>query len=104
MSRDILLSFELSKLFEKGQSGKMIEQELSQRSENELLDEFKKIELYPIFDAFFIGFMIGIVVFGIVASAWGFLLLIPLFLIHLFLKKTKRYEALKKEIASRNLR
>jgi hypothetical protein len=101
--RDILLSFEKSKLFEKGKSGKMNEQELSQLSDNELLEEFKKIVPSPIFDAFFIGFLVGIVVFGITVSAWGFTILIPLFLVYLFLKKAKRYEALKKELASRNL-
>ncbi len=100
---DILLSFEISKLFEKEKSGKMNEQDLSQRSDHELLEEFKKIKPSPIFDAFFIGFLIGIVVFGITVSAWGFPILIPLFLVYLFLKKSKRYEALKKEIASRNL-
>lgn len=82
----------------------MNEQELSQLSDNELLAEFKKIAPSPIFDAFFIGFMIGIVVFGVTVSAWGFPILIPLFLVYLFLKKAKRYEAIKKEIASRNLR
>ena len=103
MIHDILLSLETSKLFEKGKSGKMNEQELSQLRDNELLEEFKKIVPSPIFDAFFIGFLIGIVVFGITVSAWGFPILIPLFSVYLFLKKGKKYEALKKELASRNL-
>jgi hypothetical protein len=81
----------------------MNQQELSQLSDNELREEFRKITPSPMFDAFFIGFLLGIVVFGIAVSAWGFTLLIPLFLIHLFLKKGKRYEALKKELALRNL-
>jgi hypothetical protein len=81
----------------------MNQQELSQLSDNELREEFRKITPSPMYDAFFIGFLLGIVVFGIAVSAWGFTLLIPLFLIHLFLKKGKRYEALKKELALRNL-
>ncbi len=97
------MSFEIRKLFEKENSGKMNEQDLSPRSDHELLEEFKKITPSPIVDAFFIGFLIGIVVFGIVVSAWGFPILIPVFLIYLFLKKSKRYDALKKELASRNL-
>ncbi len=81
----------------------MNEQELSQLSDNELREEFRKITPSPIFDAFFIGFQIGIVIFGIAVSAWGFVLLVPVFLIHLFLRKAKRYEALKKELESRKL-
>lgn len=86
------------------ESGKMNQQELFQLSDNELLDEFRKITPSPVFDAFFIGFLIGIVVFGIAVSAWGFIIIIPLFLIYLFLKKATRYEALKKELDARNLR
>lgn len=82
----------------------MNQQEPSQLSDTELLEEFKKITPSPIFDAFFIGFLIGIVVFGIAVNAWGFITLIPLFLIYLFLKKGKRYEALKRELEARRLR
>lgn len=81
----------------------MSQQDLSQLSDNELREEFKRITPSPIFDAFFIGLLIGIVAFGVAVSAWGFTVLIPLFLIYLFLKKAKRYEALKKELQSRNL-
>ncbi len=84
--------------------GKMNQQELTQLSDDELLVELKKITPSPLFDAFFIGLLIGIVAFGVAANAWGFSLIVPLFLIYLFLKKSKRYEALKKEIESRKLR
>lgn len=40
-------------------------------------------------DAFFIGFLVGILIFGAAASSWGFTALIPLFLIYVFLKKSK---------------
>jgi hypothetical protein len=82
----------------------MNQQELSQLSDNELLEEFRKIKPSPMMDAFFIGFLIGIIIFSIAVSAWGFITLLPLFLIYLFLKKAKRYEALKKELEKRNLR
>ncbi len=77
--------------------------DLSQLNDEELLAEFKKIKPSPLFDAFFIGFLIGILIFGAVAGAWGFTFLIPLFLIYLFLKKPKRYNALKKELDKRNI-
>ena len=81
----------------------MNQQELSQFTDQELLAEAKKIKPSPIIDAFFIGFLVGIIIFGIAAKAWGFFLLIPLFLIYVFLKKSKRYDALKKELKARNL-
>jgi hypothetical protein len=82
----------------------MSKKDVSQLNDQALLDEFKSMKPNPIFDAFFIGFLIGIMIFGAAASAWGFTFLIPLFLIYLFLKKPKRYNALKKEIEKRNLK
>lgn len=81
----------------------MNQKELSQLSDEELLEEATKIKPSPIFDAFFIGVLIGIIIYGIAANGWGFLILIPLFLIYLFLQKPKRYQALKKELKERGL-
>jgi hypothetical protein len=77
--------------------------DLSQLSDEELLNEAKANKPSPIFDAFFIGFLVGIIIFGVAASAFGFFLLIPLFLIYIMLKKPKRYEALKREMGKRGL-
>jgi hypothetical protein len=81
----------------------MSQEELSQLSDEELLEAAKANKPSPMIDAFFIGFLAGIIVFSVVANAWGFFTLIPLFLIYLFLKKPKQYEALKKELKERNL-
>lgn len=81
----------------------MDQKELSQLSDAELREEFEKIKPSPLIDAFFIGFLIGIVIFSVAASTWGFLTLIPLFIIYVFLKKSKRYDALKAELEKRNL-
>ena len=81
----------------------MDEQELSKLSDEELLDEFRGIKPSPTIDAFFIGILVGILIFGAAANAWGFLFVLPLFLIYLFLKKSRRYEVLKKELRNRNL-
>ena len=40
----------------------------------------------------------SVLIYGAVANSWGFLFLLPLYLIYLFLKKPKRYEALRKEV------
>lgn len=79
-------------------------QDVSRLSDDELREEFRKIVPSPIFDAFFIGFLIGIIIFGVVTKGWGFFMLIPLFLIRVFLRKGARHEALKKEIEARNSR
>ncbi len=81
----------------------MNQKELSQLSDKELLEVAEKNKPSPLIDAFFIGFLIGIIIFSVATSSWGFFTLIPLFLIYLFLKKPKRYEALKKELKERNL-
>jgi hypothetical protein len=81
----------------------MNQKELSKLSDEELLEAAKNLKPSPIIDAFFIGFLIGIIIYGVAANAWGFLTLIPLFLIYLFLKKPKQNEALKKELKNRNL-
>ncbi len=75
----------------------------SQLSDKELLEEAEKIKPSPLIDAFFIGFLVGIIIYCLDANTWGFLTLIPLFVIYGLLKKPKRYEALKKELKARNL-
>lgn len=77
--------------------------ELSQLNDKELLEFAKQNKPSPIIDAFFIGFLVGIIIYGAVSNAWGFVVIIPLYLIYLLLKKPKRYEALKIELEKRNL-
>ena len=81
----------------------MNQKELSQITDEELLELVKQNKPSPIFDAFFIGFLVGILVYGAAANAWGFIILLPLFLIYVFLKKPKRYKSLKNEMEKRNL-
>lgn len=77
--------------------------QLSQLSDEELLKVAEQNKPSPKTDAFIIGFLIGIILFGAVVNAWGFFMIVPLFLIYLFLKKPKKYQALKKELRSRGL-
>ena len=82
----------------------MNQNELSQLSDKELLEVAKNNKPAPIIDAFFIGFLVGIIIYSTAANTWGFLTLIPLYLIYIFLKKPKKYEALKQELEKRNLK
>lgn len=81
----------------------MNQKELSELTDKELLEAVKNNKPSPIIDAFFIGFLVGIIIYGAAANAWGFIILLPLFLMYMLLKKPKRYEALKKEMEKRNV-
>jgi hypothetical protein len=81
----------------------MNQKELSQLTDQELLELAKNNKPSPIIDAFFIGFLVGIIIYSVAANGWGLFTLIPLFLIYIFLKKPKKYEAMKKELKERNL-
>lgn len=72
-------------------------------SDAELLEFARQNKPSPLFDAFFIGFLIGILVFAAAVSGWGLFMLIPLFLIRQFLKKPKRHEALMAEMRKRGM-
>ena len=69
----------------------------------ELLEASKKFKPTPVLDAFLIGFLVGIIIYGVAASTWGFLALIPLTIIYLLLKKPKQYRALQNELKKRQL-
>lgn len=81
----------------------MEQKDLSQLTDKELLEAVKNNKPSPIIDAFFIGFLVGVIIYSVVVNSWGFLTLIPLYLIYIFLKKPKKYEALKNELERRNL-
>lgn len=51
---------------------------LSQLSDEELLKMAENNKPNPVLDAFLIGFLVGIIIYGVAANAWGFLFIIPL--------------------------
>ena len=81
----------------------MNQKELSHLTDEELLEVAKNNKPSPIIDAFFIGFLVGIIIYSVAANTWGILTLIPLYIMYRFLKKPKQYEALQKELKERNL-
>jgi hypothetical protein len=72
-------------------------------TDDQLLEAAKNMRPSPWTDAFLIGFLAGVIIYGVAANAKGFMLLIPLFLIYLFLKKPRQYKALQEELRKRNL-
>lgn len=83
----------------------MVNKELSALTDQELLEEAKKIKSFSIRNAFIVGFLIGIVVFSIFKSTFGFLMLIPLYFIHKLINdpKSKRLKELEILIKQRKL-
>lgn len=81
----------------------MNQKEVAALTDQELQEAAKKLKPTPIVDAFFIGFLVGIVIFSVAVNRWGFLTLIPLVLMYRLLKKPKHYEALNDELKKRGL-
>jgi len=81
----------------------MNQKELSELTDQELLDEAKKMKSNSIINAFFIGFLIGIVIYSIAVNNLGFFTLIPLFLAYKLIN-SKQNKALEKLLKEQNLK
>lgn len=73
-------------------------------SDQELLDLAKKAKSNSITNALFIGALAGIIIYSIVKNSYGFITLIPLFMIYKLVGKPVKDEALNQELTKRNLR
>lgn len=83
----------------------MVNKELSALTDQELMEEAKKMKSFSVTNAFLIGFLFGILLFSIFKSTFGFLMLIPLYFIHKLINdpKSKRLRELDILIKQRNL-
>ena len=82
----------------------MTHKELSELSDQELLDKAKKLKSSDITNAVLIGFMIGIIIYSILKNSIGFFTLIPLFFVFKIFNKSKNNEALLRLLKERNLK
>lgn len=78
---------------------------LSELTDQELLQEAKKMKSTSITNAALIGFLIGIVFYSVIKNSLGFLTLIPLFLAYKLINNSK-YNKLELEniLKERNLK
>jgi type IV secretory pathway VirB3-like protein len=82
----------------------MIQKKLAELTDEELLDEAKKIKSTNITNAVLIGFLMGIVFYSIVKNSWGFVTLIPLYFVYkLFNKSNHNKKELENVLRERNL-
>jgi len=82
----------------------MTQEELSKLTDQELLNEAKKMKSTSITNAVLIGFMIGIIIYSIMKNSIGFFTLIPLFFVYKIYNGPKNYDALKKLLKERDLK
>lgn len=83
----------------------MKEKKLSELTDQELLQEAKKMKSTAITNAVLIGSLIGIIIFSVIKSSLGFLTLIPLFLVYKLINNSKRdSKALEDLLKERNLK
>ena len=84
----------------------MTQKELSEFTDQELLDEAKKMKTFSITNALIIGFLMGIIVYSFAKNSWGLLTLIPLYFTYKLVNdpKNKRNKNLKILLKERNLK
>ena len=67
----------------------MNQKKLSELTDQELLQEAKKIKSTYITNAFFVGFLLAIVFFSVIKNTWGLVTLIPLYFAYKLINKSK---------------
>ena len=84
----------------------MDQKEYSDMSEEELLEEAKKMKSFSITNALLIGFLLGVIFFSIVKNSWGMLTLIPLYFIFKMINdpKNKKIKELQSILKERNIK
>ena len=85
---------------------KMNQKELSELTDQELLDEAKEMKSFSFTNALIIGFLMGVVFYSVVKNTWGIFTIIPLFFVYKLINdpKNKRYKELEKLLKERNLK
>lgn len=82
----------------------MPQKELSELTDQELLEEAKKQKPAPIVSALLIGFLIGIIIYSILKNSVGFFTLIPLFFVYKMFKNSNSNKDLERLLKETNLK
>jgi hypothetical protein len=84
----------------------MEQKEYTKMTDQELLDEAKKMKSFSTTNALLIGFLAGVIVFSFVKNSWGMLTLIPLFFIYKLVNdpKNRKVKELQNLFNERNLK
>ena len=84
----------------------MEQKEYSQFTDQEILDEAKKLKSFAMTNALFIGILGGIILFSIFKNSWGMLTLIPLYFIYKLVSdpRNKKAEEIQRNLKERKLK
>jgi type IV secretory pathway VirB3-like protein len=83
----------------------MEQKQLSELTDQELLQQAKKIKSASITNAVLIGVLAGIIFYSIIKNSWGLLTLIPLFFIYKLVNNSKHdSKELESILKERNLK
>ena len=84
----------------------MDKKEYTQITDQELLEEAKKLKSFSITNALLIGFLAGVIVYSVVKNSWGMFTLIPLYFIYKMINdpKNKKVNELQSLFKERNLK
>ena len=83
----------------------MTKRKLSELSDEELLQEAKKMKSNSIMNAVLIGFLAGIIIYSVVKNTLGLVTLIPLFLAYKLVNKSNyNNQELESILKERNLK
>jgi riboflavin transporter FmnP len=78
-------------------------EKLSELTDEELLQEAKKMKSASITNGLLIGFLVGVIFFSVMKSSLGFFTLIPLYFIYKLTNNSAYYKELKSLLKERNL-
>lgn len=83
----------------------MVNKDFSELTDQELLEETKKMKSFSFTNAMLIGFLAGVIFYSVIKSSWGMLTLIPLYFIYKLANdpKNKRRKDLQQLLKERNL-
>lgn len=70
----------------------MTQRKLSELTDQELLQEAKKLKSASIINAVLIGFLAGIIFYSVIKNTWGLLTIIPLFFAYKLANKSKQHK------------
>ncbi len=81
----------------------MKQQKITELTDEELLQEAKKIKSSNLYDALILGVLIGIAIYSTVTNGFGLLTFLPVIYIPIATKNKKNNKALEIRIKERNL-
>lgn len=82
----------------------MNKEEISNLTNEQLLEEAKKLKSSAIIRAVLIGFLLGVIVWSVVKNNLGIFTLIPVYFIYMLVRAAKRDKALKEVLEERGLK